>query len=46
MYWVGGVQTGQTPLRYLIALDQQLLACDEADEAIHMLSRPFPGPPP
>ena len=28
---------------YLRALDEQLLACDKTDEAIHMLSRPFPG---
>lgn len=28
---------------YLRALDEQLLACDKTDEAIGMLSRPFPG---
>lgn len=28
---------------YLRALDEQLLACDKTDEAIHTLSRPFPG---
>jgi hypothetical protein len=27
---------------YLRALDEQLLACDKTDEAIHMLSKPFP----
>lgn len=31
---------------YLRALDEQLLACDKTDEAIHMLSRPFAGPRP
>lgn len=29
---------------YLRALDEQLLACDKTDEAINMLSRPFPRP--
>lgn len=28
---------------YLRALDEQLLACDKTDEAIHTLSMPFTG---
>lgn len=30
-------------IHYLRALDEQLLACDKTDEAIHTLSRPFSG---
>lgn len=37
----GNKVASQKARQYLHALDEQLIACDKTDEAIHMLSKPF-----